>query len=307
LLPPVDLGLVAESYADLEVDAIPGRCDGLVVGLHGPRERPLILLKESSPHRRRRFTLAHELGHVLLPWHIGDYACATYRVFDEERYHAALAEAQANRFAAHLLVPAGWLGNLIEKTGDQQIAPLMEAVYDAQVSPHVACLRLVTTLPTGHAFVMTEQDGTVLLSGQSSGTGVNPPRRGERLDRTRLDRMAMQVEEIRYGLTSVVWWSYRGDELPEDATEPDARTSREVLDGLLLRHAGSQEHRLRLSFGGIIGAANGAARREGVHDRGSLYAFFRSRFAKERSIPDEMLDDRDFDVWLRKRAEELGD
>jgi hypothetical protein len=80
-----------------------------------------------------------------------------------------------------------------------------------------------------------------------------------------------------------------------------------VLDGLLLRHGGDQQRNLRQSIGGIVGAANGVAKRDGVRDRGALYAFFRSRFAKDRGIPDALLDDPDFDIWLRKRAEDLGE
>jgi hypothetical protein len=80
LTPPVDVQRVVRTFADIERDWIPGACDGLVLGLHAPRRRPLVLLKRGRPLVRERFTLAHELGHILLPWHIGDgFPCETSR------------------------------------------------------------------------------------------------------------------------------------------------------------------------------------------------------------------------------------
>jgi hypothetical protein len=303
----VDLQLVAQSCADVELDAIPGHCDGLVVGLHGPRDRPLILLDKDAPHRRQRFTFAHELGHVLLPWHLGDYLCDTSRWFGDERYHAAAAEAQANRFAAHLLVPSIWLADVVRREGDKQVLPLMEVIASAQVSTPVACLRLITTLPAGFVFAITESSGTVALSGQSDGTKVVPPERGAALERKQLDRGAMHIEETRYGSRHVIWWSYRSDELPEDAEETDTRSASSILAELLSRHGGNETAKLRQNLSGIIGYANSVAKREGVHSSASLYAFFRSRFAAKRPLADDLVDDPDFNVWLRKRAEELGD
>lgn len=64
---------------------------------------------------------------------------------------------------------------------------------------------------------------------------------------------------------------------------------------------------IQQSFGGIIGGANDRAEREGVSDAAGLYARFKSRFVKDRKLPDEMLDDPDFDSWPRMRASELED
>ncbi|WP_428983137.1 ImmA/IrrE family metallo-endopeptidase [Phytohabitans maris] len=47
----------------------PYNCDGLTVGLTSG-SRPQIFIKSSSNKPRERFTVGHELGHVLLPWHI---------------------------------------------------------------------------------------------------------------------------------------------------------------------------------------------------------------------------------------------
>jgi IrrE N-terminal-like domain len=71
LSPPVDAAIVVERYADLEYCTIPFRVDGICLDLKRIGKRPTIIINVDQPSRRRRFTLAHELGHVLIPWHRG--------------------------------------------------------------------------------------------------------------------------------------------------------------------------------------------------------------------------------------------
>ena len=71
LSPPVDVAVAAERYADAEYCSIPFRVDGICLDLKRGGKRPGIIINVDQPRRRRRFTLAHELGHVLIPWHRG--------------------------------------------------------------------------------------------------------------------------------------------------------------------------------------------------------------------------------------------
>jgi Zn-dependent peptidase ImmA (M78 family)/transcriptional regulator with XRE-family HTH domain len=77
LVPPIPLD---SGGASVPVDAVSG-CP--------PDEDPVVLLNAGTPGDRQRFTLAHELGHMVM-----------HSVPDPEQ------EAQANRFAAELLMPA---------------------------------------------------------------------------------------------------------------------------------------------------------------------------------------------------------
>jgi hypothetical protein len=312
LEPPIDVGAAAQHFADVEDALIPGECDGLVLGLHGRLARPLILLDKGQGQPRARFTLAHELGHVLLPWHVGDaFLCETHRVGLFEAPPEFNAEPEANRFAAELLVPTAWLASIMADVGIERVAPLMDAIRGARVSAYVACLRLRAALPAGYAFVISRGD-RVLLSGRSRGRGiyaVSPPEAGEPLERARLDRFAHAVEDIDYGSTHVTWWTFRGEEVVAEH-EADPRSARQVLDELLSRHVDDEVTRahVRQSLGGVIGAAHGEAKRSGATRAAELFVRFRGRFALQRpSIPDAMVHDNDFEVWLHKRAEELGE
>ncbi|GAA2696081.1 MULTISPECIES: ImmA/IrrE family metallo-endopeptidase [Actinosynnema] len=77
LVSPMALDSGAES---VPLDAVSGLLPG---------EDPIVLLNEGTPADRQRFTLAHELGHMVM-----------HQVPNSEQ------EKQANRFAAELLMPA---------------------------------------------------------------------------------------------------------------------------------------------------------------------------------------------------------
>lgn len=73
----------------------------------------IILFNEHSPRKRRRFTIAHELGHFLIPSHKpsedGKFLCSLVDMFSlskNEIDKRLRMEAEANRFASHILLPA---------------------------------------------------------------------------------------------------------------------------------------------------------------------------------------------------------
>ena len=72
----------------------------------------IILFNEGSPKKRKRFTIAHELGHFLMPFHIplkgGQFLCSLdemYSLARDEKDRRLRMEAEANRFASLVLLP----------------------------------------------------------------------------------------------------------------------------------------------------------------------------------------------------------
>src|SRR4051794_33738780 len=72
LTPPVEIAALLDQYAEIElVDAIPAECDALVIGLNDPKVvRPRVVVNKGKPRRRMRFSMGHELGHILIPGHV---------------------------------------------------------------------------------------------------------------------------------------------------------------------------------------------------------------------------------------------
>lgn len=80
------------------------------------RDTGQILVNATSPPRRRRFTIAHELGHFLNVWHVStsptgfgcsrdDLRASLRGRYDRERDRHLRQEAEANMFAIELLAP----------------------------------------------------------------------------------------------------------------------------------------------------------------------------------------------------------
>jgi Zn-dependent peptidase ImmA (M78 family) len=95
-----------EKIEEFETDGFEG---GLVTDIN--RSRGVILARPSHPFRRR-FTIAHELGHFLLPTHIPDtpgrFLCSRedMRLLSaKENDRRSRMEVEANRFASLILIP----------------------------------------------------------------------------------------------------------------------------------------------------------------------------------------------------------
>lgn len=104
-----------------------------------------ILINRCSHYKRQRFTIAHELGHFLNPWHApapdGSSSCtkADLRRFSygagkiNDRHHRQ--EGQANRFAIELLAPRKLVRPIIRRRDGMQavleIANLLELSREA--------------------------------------------------------------------------------------------------------------------------------------------------------------------------------
>ncbi|MDW7729316.1 MAG: ImmA/IrrE family metallo-endopeptidase [Bacillota bacterium] len=86
--------------ADIESEAL------LIIG--EKISRPLIAVKANKRYESRvKFSLAHELGHYIIPEHQDSkYYCT---LGDLNDYHEKSAEIEANQFAAELLIPSQWL------------------------------------------------------------------------------------------------------------------------------------------------------------------------------------------------------
>ena len=102
---PVPVAMIAEDLLGLHVEA--GPLGASVSGMLLPYERRIVL-NEEEPAERRRFTLAHEVGHWVCQC-LGMPAAAPIlcrSVGPAPRRATEPAEREANVFAADLLMPA---------------------------------------------------------------------------------------------------------------------------------------------------------------------------------------------------------
>ena len=146
LQPPVDVESLLKGYATVEEIEYPFDVDGIC--LHD-KKTPRVFIKSSTAYYRKRFTYAHELGHILIPSHIGTIVCNTdisngSGVPDLYSYYKT--EQEANAFAAELLMPSKWIEQLTHKYhGIDELIRFVSKT--ACVSPMAASFSILTYLP----------------------------------------------------------------------------------------------------------------------------------------------------------------
>ncbi|MCC6901252.1 MAG: ImmA/IrrE family metallo-endopeptidase [Polyangiaceae bacterium] len=162
LEPPVPVEDVLRGFAKIEIDNLPGSADAIVLRKTG--SRPLVVVSTRIASNRRRFTLAHELGHIVLPWQVGSAFChpqVTYIARDD--FHVEL-EAQANRFATELLVPERWLAGKLGNHRDKLAERIVQIANEAQVSPITASIALGSVYAFQAATCITDSTGKKYLA-----------------------------------------------------------------------------------------------------------------------------------------------
>jgi IrrE N-terminal-like domain len=127
---PVDVTGLAEALGlnVWEDDDLPKGISGKLFkdSDHGGTAGYSIVVRASDAYVRRRFTVAHEIAHFLLHRNlIGN------SITDDELYRSDLSnaqEAEANRLAADILMPASLLASNIKRYGADPgvLAPLFE-------------------------------------------------------------------------------------------------------------------------------------------------------------------------------------
>lgn len=108
--PRVPIERIARKHALLIETEMENDISGMLVPLEKPANGKhwAIVVNETHPRRRKRFTIAHELGHLLLHEYKTPHADRGYklRYRDGRSSDGSVAEEiEANQFAAELLMP----------------------------------------------------------------------------------------------------------------------------------------------------------------------------------------------------------
>jgi Zn-dependent peptidase ImmA (M78 family) len=124
------------------------------------KRKGAILYKAGARTPRRRFTIAHELGHFLMPSHKGDEHCTTADLretrLDQEHRRR---EAEANRFAAGLLMPRPWFSRDMARLGDADVIHVQTLAERYCTSLEATANRYIDLTDDVCAFVFSKDGG----------------------------------------------------------------------------------------------------------------------------------------------------
>ncbi len=122
-----------------------------------------ILINEDRHERRKRYTIAHEIGHFVHPFHRAnspdgfrckakDLAVENARPNDR---HSRM-EQQANEFAAELLMPSKAIAEFIRSTGGADISHILCLAERHEVSREAAARRYIPRVDEPAAVVFSK-------------------------------------------------------------------------------------------------------------------------------------------------------
>ena len=147
-----DVGIV--DFKDLEVDGFEG-----ALMTDQEKSQGVILTRSGARKERRRFTIAHELGHFLMPSHKGNRQCTAADLRESRRDNDdRRQEAEANRFAAGLLMPRSWFTSDMNRLGDADLSHVQELAKRYQTSLEATINRYVKLSDDACAFVFSKDD-----------------------------------------------------------------------------------------------------------------------------------------------------
>lgn len=297
LIPPFDLIELVKKYANVEEVDIPWDIDGITLYLKTSGKRPKIIINKNTARRRRRFTLAHELGHVIIPWHVGNIV-DTSDFFDRDTEYNRY-ESEAHRFAAELLMPTLWLQQLSNEI-DSPAVILEQIVRDADVSPPAACIKMLTSLPPGYIFAEVNADFEVIASGRSKCTTVYEPSRSSSVrnyDETYPFASAFPISIDGY---HYVWWKLKPLQCPMVV---DDREWRIILEEILEEILDPEERpRYKQRLNGFLAAANDKVRGTS-RTADSVFSACHHKILDNAVLFTRLLRHKSYNAFLAKRVE----
>lgn len=163
-------------FQDIEVEGFVG-----ALMTDQAKNKGVILTKVGQPEGRHRFTVAHELGHFLIPSHEGNRQCTAADLREQRRDTAhRKQESEANRFAAGLLMYKPRFARDIDRLGDADVSHVMTLAKHYGTSLEATANRYVDLSENSCAFVFSK-DGVIRYARSKRGFPRLAVQKGDRL------------------------------------------------------------------------------------------------------------------------------
>lgn len=157
---PVDLDIIIrKKHIEVSYEENQVGIDGLCKLQKNPPK--IILNTDMTFEPRRRFTMAHEIGHICIPWHTGIDLCSLDNPYIKIQGQQMVntQELEANIFASELLMPTEWLKQTFE-LNTENLSDLVKEICSAANTSIMACFyALENVLPTGELFFVKTDIG----------------------------------------------------------------------------------------------------------------------------------------------------
>lgn len=130
------------------------RCEGMLVRVKGTAQGVIAVKSTMREETRKRFTIAHELGHLLLPGH-DDYGVCSMEVIENWARDVKVREREANAFASELLMPLGLVMQMV-KAQEPSFTVIERLAAAFHTSLTASAYRFATVTPYAVALVWSQ-------------------------------------------------------------------------------------------------------------------------------------------------------
>lgn len=225
LAPPYNLDELVSHYGNIEYHIFPIEADGISIGI-GSENKPLVLINSRAPDTRKKFTLAHELGHIIIPWHIGTIVSHIDPKGSDFKYREM--EQEANSFAAELLMPTDWI--LAHEEGLMSFEPFINQILESTgVSRDAVLIKIFNILNIPIACAQTDKDGRVIKMHLTSSAPKCNFVEGVNLNETEIFTNNHTHEAFALGDRFYKSWIFQDIKIEEN----DNRPWREIIQQIL--------------------------------------------------------------------------
>lgn len=298
LTPPICVESIVNQYAELIFAEIPiDGVDGITLNLKVKDVKSKVIVNSNNHKVRQRFTLAHELGHLIIPWHIGNIIDSLNTPEDLAYNSHWQIENEANIFASEFLMPTDWVKSAIQM--HKNLSNLHSFIADScDVSLQAAAIKLTPLLPPNIVFAVTKGN-IVKYSGKTDGTFASAPQRDCDLQ-SNLYSYALNYYSKKTQKQVLHWW-----ELPNTMSivSTDTRPWRVILAEII--EDLPEYSNKKTSINGIIAGINGRKKSSNLaYSVETLTSSLIQRFNNDKTYIN-LINHPKFESFLYQRIKEL--
>lgn len=175
-----------------------------------------IFYSRRSPRPRQRFTIGHELGHFLLPWHRqSSFQCTAEDISARANKDW---EIQANQFSAELLMPASLVKRRLQPLGEPELAHIQKLCVDFETSVEMTARRVVELSEYACAVVFSKENVVRYFVRSPFFTAWPCVKKGDRLPSRSPSRTATSEPDEWHELDAH-WWLKEARDSSDDQPE----------------------------------------------------------------------------------------
>ncbi|MCU0688536.1 MAG: ImmA/IrrE family metallo-endopeptidase [Phycisphaerales bacterium] len=278
-----------KTYADVEFVDLPTEADAYLLYEDEKRRRPLVLVSRNKSSNRQRFTLAHELGHLVIPWHIGELNYT-------QNGSKSTMEVEADSFASELLLPSLWIRNVVECQAT--LEDRIRVALTANCSMIATAIAISSAGSPGSVLAISSE-GVVKWSSITSGSITASPPLGSRISNWTATNPSWTIGNIERG-TETFWW-FRW---PQHTAHTVTRTAKQIFDTIATGKTAKSTAEAWTYFCAVTGGLSGK-QSSSLGSVDQLYSQFKLRFQQASRVPSWLTSHPRFDGLLSARSKEL--